>query len=184
MIARGLALTILLAVPAEPTLTPTPQAVRGYIVRPGWGVDPATGEYRPLPTPTRLPRPGPNTIRPCARTPGHEGSVAYRDCDIEVVIGTVTDVEPSAKHGPLILLDVEEAFPSDPGTTILVNLALHGSPPWDGQPVVKGDRILVTLIREPAEHDWACGRLRPCDGSAPSINWIGMEVFRPANWPS
>ena len=183
MIVARIALAFLLAAPAEPTVTPTPPGIHAHIIRPGWAVDPATGEYRPLPTPTRPPRAGPETIRPCARVPGHEGSVGYRDCDIEVVIGTVRDVDPSAKHGPLLVLDVEQAFPADPGTTVVVSLALHGSPPWDGEPVVKGDRILVALVRETAG-DWACGRLRPCDGPAPSINWIGLEVFRPANWPS
>jgi hypothetical protein len=183
MILGRIALAFLLGAPPEPTVTPTPQGIRGHIIRPGWAVDPATGEYRPLPTPTRLPRPGPQIIRPCARLPGHEGSAGYRDCDIEVVIGTVRDVDPAANHGPMLVLDVEEAFPADPGTTLAVSLALRGSPPWDGEPVAKGDRILIALVRDPG-NDWACGRLRQCDGPPPAINWIGVEVFRPANWPS
>ena len=191
MILSGLAFAMLLAAP-EPTVTPTPQAIRGYIVRPGWAVDPATGEYRPLPTQTRLPRPSAETIKSCKNPPDRPmGSAAYRDCDVEVVIGVVRDVDlstaentyPDLALGKMILLDIEEAFPADPGTSILFDQALHGSPPWSGPPVVKGDRVLVTLLRRPPDYSWGCGRLRPCNGPAPTLNWVGVELFRPAEWP-
>jgi hypothetical protein len=108
-----------------------------------------------------------------------------------VVIGTVRDVDDRAATnsfadfpgGMLVLLDVEEAFPVDPGTTILFDMAFHGSPPWDGPRVIKGDRVLVTLLRRPPEYSWGCGRLRSCKGPAPELIWLGVELFRPANWP-
>jgi len=182
MIPGHIALAFLAVLSQEPTVTPAPERIPGFIARPGWAFDRSTAQYRPLPTPTRLPRPGPAIIRPCPKIPGQDSSVGYRDCDIEVVIGTVRDVDALEKHGPMVVLDVEQAFPADPGTAVVASLAIHGAPPWDGEPVAKGDRILVTLVREGGT-DWACGRLRPCDGPPPSINWIGVEVFRPANWP-
>jgi hypothetical protein len=107
-----------------------------------------------------------------------------------VVIGVVRDIEarastnrfPDLAMERLLLIDVLEAFPADPGRTILVDQA---GPEWPGggQPVVKGDRVLVTLLRRPADYSWACGRLRPCNGPAPAVNWVGVEFYRPANWP-
>ena len=178
-----------MATTPEPATTPTPTPIRGFILRPGYAYDRATGQYRPLPTPTRLPRFSAETIKPCVQA--SEGTVAYRDCDVETVIGIVKDVEDAAGDnrnadplgGPLVLLDVEEAFPADPGSTVLFPVAIHGQGSWDGKPVIKGDRVLVTLLRQPAGYSWACGRLRSCTGPAPALNWIGVEVFRPANWP-
>jgi hypothetical protein len=117
--------------------------------------------------------------------------VNYRDCDVEVVIGTVIDIDmeprlnPSDPIGsigtPMILLEVVDAFPASVGRSILFTQAINAQSPG-GEPLRKGDRVLVTLLRRPSDYSWQCGRLRSCL-TAPDVEWVGVELFRPADWP-
>ena len=170
MLAMRLWLILGMATTPEPATTPTPTPIRGFILRPGYAYDRATGEYRPLPTPTRLPRVSAETIKPCVQA--WEGTVAYRDCDVETVIGVVRDVEESAGNNrnptslgsPLVLLDVEEAFPADPGSTVLFRCrASRGTAPgWRaggqgrsraGHPASRARRLSLG-VRTPAVLHW------------------------------
>ena len=189
----------LLLFQTAPRVTPTPTpCCRGHVVRPGFEYDFATGQYRRLPTPTRLPRPLASRIRACRNPPElAQGFAGYLDCDVEVVIGTVRDVDKGSslhtrvdlpvRHvteeydfpgNTLVLLDVEEAFPNDPGRTVLFDVGLE-----DGEGIAKGHRVLATLLRRPADYAWGCGRLRSCKGSPPDVNWVAVELFRPADHP-
>jgi hypothetical protein len=153
------------------------------VARPGFEYDRVTKQYKPLPTPTRLPRPPASTIRTCRNPPDFaEGFGGYLDCDVEVVIGTVRDVDKEGllhakvdskeydfPGNALVLLDVGEAFPNDPGRTVLFDVELEY-----GEAITKGDRVLATLLRRPADYAWGCGRLRSCKGSPPEVNWVAV----------
>ncbi len=184
MIGHLLSGALAISPSSTPTPVPTPSAVRAYVIQPGDYRDPKTGEIKHRPPPTRPPRPSVDVIRPCMNPPDvAEGSADYRDCDVEVVTGFVKDVEPMSSLGALVLLEVEDAFPASVGPLILFDQAERGAPPWDGRPIAPGDRVLVTLLRRPSSYSWGCGRVRPCTGPPPKVNWTGVELFRPANWP-
>jgi hypothetical protein len=183
-IPRAMALICLQLLTAiSPTPTPAPSTIHGRIIQPGSCYDEAAHQIRPCTTPTKVPRPLANSIGTCRNPEGWaEGTVTYLGCEIEVVIGRVKDIDTRASLNVLLLIEVEEAFPMDPGPIALVDMSsldLRAG----GRPVTKGEKVLVTLIRRPADYHWGCGRLRPCNGPPPEVNWVGVELFKPANWP-
>jgi hypothetical protein len=130
-------------------------------------------------------------LRPCGGET--EFSVAYSTCEsIGVAIGEVIDVEVETLPGPnlrrdrlgrpLLLLKTELAQPQANVRQMPFELAERGRNPVGQEPLRRGERVLVTHVKEAPVRKWSCGRLRAC-GPAPAEILIAIETFRPTDLP-
>ena len=83
----------------------------------------------------------------------------YTACQqLGVVIGTIADIDTEASMlypdgststagNPLVLLNVEHAFPYSLPKTVLVGMAVVGGPPWSKGPPMIGETVLITYAR-------------------------------------